>query len=92
MLTMGRKEGDRAGSKGGRVCAHVRVLKCEVQPLPFLLGFTEGRPMLHDMCLLGIERPLPPAGTEFFVCYPSRSRGRCPGLEWQYRGSRQSRA
>lgn len=68
MLTMGRKEGDRAGSKGGGVCAHVRVLKCEVEPLPFLLGFTEGQPMLPDTCLLGIERPLPPAGTEFFVC------------------------
>lgn len=64
---MGRKEGDRAGSGVG-VCAHVRVLKCEVEPLPFLLGFTEQRPMLYYMCLLGIERPLPPAGTEFFVC------------------------
>lgn len=86
MLTMGRKEGDRAGSKGGRVCAHVHVLKCEVQPLPFLLGFTEGRPMLHDMCLLGIERPLPPAGTEFFVCLLSQQKSRMvpgPGMAVQ---------
>lgn len=82
---MGRKEGDWAGSGVG-VCAHVRVLKCEVEPLPFLLGFTEGRPMLHYMCLLGVERPLPPAGTEFFVCLLSQQKSRTvpgPGMAVQ---------